>query len=112
MLNINQGSWNFSLLGPRVYPFTTPGAFPWCRWWHCGLASNNCTQHLMTKSAQTKKIKEAVNTNFLSIMVWLDRIEPRSSDCESGATVKQIFRKYFKVRKVRLIPNLANMANV
>jgi len=21
------------------------------RWWHCGLASNNCTQHLMTRSA-------------------------------------------------------------
>jgi len=23
--------WNFSLPGPRVYPFTTPEAFPWCR---------------------------------------------------------------------------------
>jgi len=28
--------------------------FDGSRWWHCGLASNNCTQHL-TKSAQTKK---------------------------------------------------------
>jgi len=32
------------------------------RWWHCGLASNNCTQHRMTKSAQTKK-KNKVNFN-------------------------------------------------
>jgi len=23
--------WNFSLPRPGVYPFTTPGAFPWCR---------------------------------------------------------------------------------
>jgi len=25
------------------------------RWWHCGLAQKNCTEHQMTRSAQTKK---------------------------------------------------------
>jgi len=56
--------WNFSLPGPKVYPFTIPEAFPWCR--HLpelatqfpGIATrrlSTCTQHLMTRSTQTKK---------------------------------------------------------
>jgi len=31
--------------------------FDGSRWWHCGLAQKNCTEHLMTRSAQTKKKK-------------------------------------------------------
>jgi len=35
------------------------------RWWHCGLAQKNCTEYLMTRSAQTKKKTVQVYTVFV-----------------------------------------------
>jgi len=48
------GRLHSSFLSP-VPPSKWDTCFGSSRWWHCGLASKNCTEHLMTRSAQTKK---------------------------------------------------------
>jgi len=36
------------------------------RWWDCGLAQKNCTQHLVKRSAQTKKKNTPFSAGFNS----------------------------------------------
>jgi len=46
--------------------------FSGSRWWHCGLASNNRTLHLITRSAQTKKKISPITQKVIILMfaIW------------------------------------------
>jgi len=57
------GRSHTSLLSPVLSSNGWNTWFGGSRWWHCGLAQKNCSQHLMRRSAQTKKKLNSQKSN-------------------------------------------------
>jgi len=80
------GRSHTSFLTP-VPPFKWDTWFGGSRWWHCGLAQKKCTEHLKTRSAQTKK-KNAVKWWTVST----------GTDSFPTSTTKEKTLLFFKLR--------------